>query len=97
MVNPKTTDIIILARGGSKGIPKKNVKPFLGIPLVELSIKQAINSNYVRNIYLSSDCPEILSKANKYEKVRLSSSRNMPNEYTHMIKTNVIGIIFIFF
>ena len=69
MVNSKTTDIIILARGGSKGIPKKNVKPFLGIPLVELSIKQAINSNYVRNIYLSSDCPEILSKANKYEKV----------------------------
>ena len=69
MVNSKNTDIIILARGGSKGIPKKNIKPFLGIPLVELSILQAINSNHVRNIYLSSDCPEILSKADKYKRV----------------------------
>ena len=64
-----SVDVIVLARGGSKGIPKKNVLPFLGVPLVELSIRQALNTKYVRNIYLSSDSEEILSKANKYKKV----------------------------
>ena len=48
-------DIVILARGGSKGIPRKNLLPFLGVPLVELSIKQAICAKKIRNIYLSSD------------------------------------------
>lgn len=64
-------DAVILARGGSKGIPKKNVLPFLGIPLVELSIKQAKNSSLLRNTYLSSDCDEILSKANNYDVIKI--------------------------
>lgn len=64
-------DAVILARGGSKGIPKKNVLPFLGVPLVELSIRQAKNSSLIRNTYLSSDCNEILSKANNYNVIQL--------------------------
>ena len=60
-------DAVILARGGSKGIPRKNLLPFLGIPLVELSIRQALHSNLVRNIYLSSDSDEILSLADGYD------------------------------
>ena len=68
--SPKVdVDVIILARGGSKGIPKKNILPFLGVPLVELSIRQALNAKNIRNIYLSSDSDEILSKANCYKKV----------------------------
>ena len=38
---------IILARGGSKGIPKKNMINFCGKPLVTWSIKQAKNSRYI--------------------------------------------------
>ena len=65
----KKIDVIILARGGSKGIPRKNVLPFLGVPLVELSIRQALNSKLVRNVYLSSDNSEILSKADSFKEV----------------------------
>tara|TARA_B100000886_G_C20426966_1_gene494701 strand:+ start:18193 stop:18888 length:696 start_codon:yes stop_codon:yes gene_type:complete len=64
-------DIVILARGGSKGIPRKNLLPFLGVPLVELSIKQAICAKKVRNIYLSSDSDEILSLASNYEVIQI--------------------------
>lgn len=65
----KKVDVIILARGGSKGIPRKNVLPFLGVPLVELSIRQALYAKQIRNIYLSSDNSEILSKADPFKKV----------------------------
>ena len=64
-------DIVILARGGSKGIPRKNLLPFLGVPLVELSIQQAICAKSVRNIYLSSDSDEILSLANNYDVIQI--------------------------
>ena len=35
---------IIPARGGSKRIPKKNIKPFLGKPIIAYSIESALNS-----------------------------------------------------
>ncbi len=60
-------DAVILARGGSKGIPRKNLLPFLGVPLVELSLRQAKNSKLIRNTYLSSDSREILSQADDYD------------------------------
>ena len=47
-------DAVILARGGSKGIPRKNLLPFLGVPLVELSIRQAKNAKLIRHTYLST-------------------------------------------
>ena len=56
-------DAIILARGGSKGIPRKNLLPFCGIPLVQLSLMQANSAENVRNVYLSSDSDEILALA----------------------------------
>lgn len=65
MIKP-TADVIILARGGSKGIPRKNLLPFLGVPLVEVSIRQALRSESIRHIYLSSDSDEILSLADGY-------------------------------
>ena len=57
---------IILARGGSKGIPKKNILPFLGIPLVGWSIIQAKSSKLIDEVYLSSDSDEILEIGKKY-------------------------------
>ncbi len=60
-------DVLILARGGSKGIPKKNVKIFCGKPLVEWSIIQAKNSKRVKKIFLSSDSNEILKVGKKHE------------------------------
>ena len=59
-------DAIILARGGSKGIPKKNIKIFCGKPLVEWTILQAKSSKNLKNIYLSSDSEQILNIGKKH-------------------------------
>ena len=52
---------IILARGGSKGIPQKNVRPFGGLPLVEWSLSAALKSLKIDSVILSSDSPEIVA------------------------------------
>ena len=50
---------IIPARGGSKGVPKKNIKKFLGKPLIEHSINYAKESKYIEKIILTTDNQEI--------------------------------------
>ncbi len=50
---------IILARGGSKRIPKKNLMPLNGIALIDYTINAAISSNCFDEIIVSTDCPEI--------------------------------------
>ncbi len=60
-------DAIILARGGSKGIPNKNLKIFCGKPLVEWTIIQAKKSRRIKNIYLSSDSKNILKVGLKHK------------------------------
>ena len=52
--------VIIPARGGSKGIPKKNIKEFLGKPLLQHSIDYAKQSNLVDQIILTTDSSEIM-------------------------------------
>lgn len=53
--------IIIPARGGSKGIPRKNLRTLAGKPLIYYGIKTSLNSKYVPDVYVSSDDDEILS------------------------------------
>lgn len=50
---------IIPARGGSKGIPHKNIIDFAGRPLVYWSIKAAIKSKYINAVYVSTDDDKI--------------------------------------
>lgn len=50
---------IIPARGGSKRIPKKNIRHFLGKPIISYSIEAAISSNLFDEIIVSTDDPEI--------------------------------------
>ena len=57
---------IILARGGSKGIPRKNVLDFAGHPLVAWSVIQAKLSKDIDEVYISSDSEEILEIAKSY-------------------------------
>jgi len=49
----------IPARGGSKGIPRKNVLPFLGFPLINYSIEYAKTCDLVDSIYVSTNDKEI--------------------------------------
>ncbi|WP_394348438.1 cytidylyltransferase domain-containing protein, partial [Natronococcus sp.] len=50
---------IIPARGGSKGIHKKNIVPFLGSPLIAHTIEQSLESDLVDATYVSTDDDEI--------------------------------------
>ena len=57
------TYAFIFARGGSKGIPKKNLRILDGIPLLVHSIRTAKNVDPISRIFVSSDDEEILSTA----------------------------------
>ena len=57
--------VLIPARGGSKGIPNKNIKLFNGKPLIEWSIKSALESKLVNKIIVSSDSLKILKISKK--------------------------------
>ncbi|WP_415897483.1 acylneuraminate cytidylyltransferase family protein [Neptuniibacter sp. QD72_48] len=50
---------IIPARGGSKGIPRKNIKPIAGKPLIAWTIEHALNSKRIDKVIVSTDCPDI--------------------------------------
>ena len=52
---------LILARGGSKGIPNKNIKSFCGKPLITWTIEQAIQSEMFENVIVSTDSNDILN------------------------------------
>lgn len=60
---------IIPARGGSKGIPKKNIVNFSGKPLIQWTIEAALKSKYITNVVVSSDDDEILNEAKKHKNV----------------------------
>lgn len=57
---------IIPARGGSKGIPRKNIKPMLGKPLIAWSIEQAKASGSISKVVVSTEDAEIASVSRKY-------------------------------
>ena len=57
---------IIPARGGSKRIPRKNIKPFYGLPMLAWSIKAAQESGLFDKIIVSTDDPEIAAVATKF-------------------------------
>lgn len=54
---------VIPARGGSKGVPRKNIKPLLGRSLVERTLEQARACSHIDRIILSTDDDEILAHA----------------------------------
>ena len=57
---------IIPARGGSKGIPRKNVRLIAGKPMLAWNIEAARKSKYIDSVYISTDDAEIKEVASKY-------------------------------
>ena len=58
---------IILARGGSKGVPNKNKRDFCGKPLISWTIEQCIDGGIDKdNIFVSSDSHDILEIGHEY-------------------------------
>ena len=58
---------LIPARGGSKGIPNKNIKPFCGESLVSRAVRQALDcASPDDSIFVSTDSPEIAKEATRH-------------------------------
>ncbi len=57
---------VIPARGGSKGIPRKNIRDFAGYPLIAYSIMAALSSRYVTRTIVSTDDKEIADVARQF-------------------------------
>jgi N-acylneuraminate cytidylyltransferase len=57
---------VIPARGGSKRIPRKNIKPFYGKPIIAYSIEAAIKSNCFDLVIVSTDDEEIAEISRQY-------------------------------
>lgn len=97
---------IILARGGSKGIPNKNIIDFCGKPLIYWSIKQAQESKCFKNIWVSSDDNKILHISKKYGAEIIKRPKNISGDNSssesawlhslNYIKKKNINVDFIF-
>lgn len=63
-----TTEIlaIIPARGGSKGVPGKNIYPVAGKPLLAHTVEQAVQADLVSRVVVSTDSPEIGAVAKRF-------------------------------
>lgn len=73
---------IIPARGGSKRIPRKNIKVFLGKPIMAYSIEAAIQSNLFDEVMVSTDDEEIAQIAKEYgATVPFLRSKNNANDF----------------
>jgi N-acylneuraminate cytidylyltransferase len=86
---------IIPARGGSKRIPRKNVKDFLGKPIIAYSIQTAIDSQLFDEIMVSTDDEEIANIAMQYgAKVPFMRSKETADDYAPLadVVNEVIAI-----
>ena len=66
MISGKSILAIIPARGGSKGIPRKNIKLLAGKPLIAWTIDEAKKSIYIDRLILSSEDEEIIRIAKEW-------------------------------
>lgn len=73
---------IIPARGGSKRILRKNIKPFLGKPIIAYSIEAALKSNLFKEVMVSTDDEEIAEIAVSFgAKVPFLRSNDNANDF----------------
>jgi len=71
---------IIPARGGSKGIPKKNIINLAGRPLIAWSIEASLNSEYITKTIVSSDDKEILDISLEYGAEIINRPKNLSDD-----------------
>lgn len=77
---------VIPARGGSKRIPRKNIKEFCGKPMIAYSIEAALHSGCFDKIIVSTDDSEIAQVAKSYgAEVPFIRPKELSNDYTGTI------------
>ena len=75
---------IIPARGGSKGIPLKNLKLLDGKPLIDYSINSSIKSKFITRTIVSSDHPKILKRSEKLGAEILKRPKNLATDSSQL-------------
>ncbi len=76
---------IIPARGGSKGIPRKNIKLLGGKPLIKHTIDSANNSKLLKDFYVSSEDDEIISIVKSYNVKIIIRPKELAEDSTPMV------------
>lgn len=88
MYNQRSIVTIIPARAGSKGLPRKNIRPLLGKPLIAWSIEQALLSKYVDKVIVSTDDEEIAKVSREYgAKVPFMRPKELAKDNSKVIDT----------
>ena len=76
---------VIPARGGSKGIPSKNIQKICGKPLIQYTIETAKNSKLISRIIISTDSEKIAKIARKLGvEVPFMRPKKISNDYYHI-------------
>ena len=86
MYEDKKIICLVPARGGSKGLKLKNIKIFAGKPLIAHTIKAAINSKLIDNIYVSTENKEIAQISIKYGAEVLKRPEELAKDETKTIE-----------
>jgi CMP-N,N'-diacetyllegionaminic acid synthase len=81
---------IIPARGGSKRVPKKNLKEIEGVPLVGMAVNHAKESQYINHIIVSTDDAEIESVSVNYGAQVIDRPEHLRNDNTIMEADNIL-------
>ena len=79
MINDRKVLAVVTARANSRGLPGKNYKPLLNIPLVMWSVKAAFHCKYIDTIFVSTNCPEVNQIVHKW----VGSSHDDEKMYGH--------------
>ncbi len=78
--------LVIPARGGSKRLPRKNIKNFAGRPIIKWSIEAGLKTNYFDEVIVSTDDEEIKSVSESAgAKVPFLRPKNISDDYTSTV------------
>ena len=95
-MTPRYTDInvLIAVRGGSKRVPRKNVRPFCGSSMLELKVEQALRLEGITGVVVTSEDDEMLeiadnlgARAMKRDPYYASDTVPMGDVYVHLAST----------
>ena len=85
---------LIPARGGSKSIPSKNIKPFAGKPLLYWALRATQWTEKIEKIYVSTDCPKIKEVAESFNLSKVQVINRSPATATDRASTESVMLEF---